>query len=186
MLSPSSLEFPDQQVGTIGIASAALLSNAGSTCLEILGISATHDFTQSNNCGTGLPAGSSCNIAVRFEPLSAGARTGTLSVSSNFGGALQTALSGNGVVPIAGISPGPLNFGSQVLTTASSSQSLTITNTGSGSLHISTIGISGDFLQTGLSCVGFIAPGGNCAVYSRAARCSRVVEELSSTGAGTL
>ena len=42
----------------------------------------TGDFSQTNNC-TSVAVGGSCTVNVTFKPTAAGARTGTLTVTSN-------------------------------------------------------------------------------------------------------
>ena len=77
------------------------LTNSGKAVLAISGITAggtnLGDFVQSNNCGTSLAAGASCQISVTFTPGAAGARTATLSIADNGSGSPQTvSLTGSG------------------------------------------------------------------------------------------
>ncbi|MGH9762109.1 MAG: hypothetical protein ACREAC_14885, partial [Blastocatellia bacterium] len=41
------------------------------------------DFSETNNCGTSVPAGASCAISVKFVPVAAGSRSATLVVTDN-------------------------------------------------------------------------------------------------------
>src|SRR5262249_34977236 len=96
-LSPTSLTFGSQTVGTTSAAQGLTLSNTGTAALAISGIATSGDFAQTNNCGTSLAAGANCTINVTFTPTATGARTGTLSVTDNAAGSPQTAsLSGTG------------------------------------------------------------------------------------------
>src|SRR5207248_11560613 len=94
-------------------------------------------------------AGANCSINVTFTPTALGARTGTLSVTDNAGGSPQTvALSGNGTAPAVGLAPTSLGFGNQPLATISAPVTVTLTNTGTAALTISSFAASGDFTAT--------------------------------------
>jgi hypothetical protein len=97
-LSPSSLNFGNQAVGTSGSPMTVTLGNTGTAPLNIAGITASGDFSQGNNCGTSLIAGAQCSIAVTFTPSTSGTRTGTLTIQDNAGSGTQTVgLTGVGV-----------------------------------------------------------------------------------------
>ena len=100
-LSPTSLTFASQTVGTASSAQTVTLSNSGTAALSLSGVSVggtnAGDFSTTNNCGTSLSAGGSCAILVTFTPQAAGSRAATLSISDNAAGSPQTvALSGTG------------------------------------------------------------------------------------------
>src|SRR5439155_1098217 len=104
-LSPTSLTFPSQTVGTTSAAQAVNLSNSGSAALSITSIAITGtnsgDFAQNNNCPLSpstLAAGAKCTINATFTPSATGTRSATLTVSDNATGSPQTvALSGTGI-----------------------------------------------------------------------------------------
>lgn len=100
-LSPSSLTFTNQNVGTVSAPQTVTLTNTGTSILNITTISTTGDFVQTNTCGAKfntLNVGESCTIAVSFQPTASGARTGTVSISDNASGSPQgVALSGIGL-----------------------------------------------------------------------------------------
>ena len=97
-LSPSSLNFGNQQTGTTSAAQTVTLTNTGGATLTISSISVTGVFGQTNGCGATLAPLGSCNISVTFSPAATGAASGTLSVSDNASGSPHTAsLSGTGV-----------------------------------------------------------------------------------------
>ncbi|MGO9269953.1 MAG: choice-of-anchor D domain-containing protein [Terriglobia bacterium] len=99
-LSPSSLSFSTQIVGTTSAAQGVTLSNTGNAALSISGIAASGDFAQSDTCGSSVGAAASCTINVTFTPTQGGSRNGTLSVTDNAGGSPQSVgLSGPGQVP---------------------------------------------------------------------------------------
>ncbi len=94
-LSPTSLTFAQQTVGTTTATQAVTLMNSGQVALTLTSIAASGDFAQTNNCGASVAPGANCTIAVTFTPTVAGSRTGMLTVTDNAGGSPQTvALSG--------------------------------------------------------------------------------------------
>ncbi len=85
-LSPASLKFSGQLVGTTSDAQAVSLSNNGSMALTVSKIAVTGNFSQTNNCGSSLPAGSSCSVKVTFTPKAGGSLTGSLTITDNNNG----------------------------------------------------------------------------------------------------
>ena len=97
-VSPASLTFTSQNTNTTSNAQTVTLSNPGNAVLSVTSISATGNFSESNNCGTSVAASGSCAIQVAFTPLSAGTLTGTLTIQDNASGSPQTvSLTGTGV-----------------------------------------------------------------------------------------
>lgn len=92
-LSPIGVNFGDQKVGTKSAAVPVTLTNVGTTALSISQITITGtdrgDFSQTNNCGTGVPAKGTCTIKVTFQPTAKGSRSAKVSVSDNGGGSPQ-------------------------------------------------------------------------------------------------
>ena len=99
-VSPSSLIFAHQAVGTTSAISTITVSNRGSDLLSIAGISVTGnnaaDFRETSGCGNSLAAGDTCNISVVFSPLDVGSRLASLSIAHSASGSPQIiALSGS-------------------------------------------------------------------------------------------
>jgi hypothetical protein len=95
-LSTNLLTFPVQLVGTSSSTQTVTISNVGSAPLQISGITASGDFSQSSSCKT-IAAGTSCAVTVTFTPTAAGARSGFLTLSDNDPSKTQSvALSGTG------------------------------------------------------------------------------------------
>ena len=172
-LSPASLTFSDQNVGTRSAPQAATLSNTGNAPLALSSITIagadSGDFAQTNNCGSSLAAGAHCTISVTFTPATTGTRTATLAVSDNASGSpQQVSLTGTGTRPAASVSPTSVLFVlPQLVGTTSAPQTVTLSNTGTGTLTISSIAISGgnsgDFAQTN-NCGSSVAPGASCSI----------------------
>jgi hypothetical protein len=97
-LSPTSLTFPGQFVGTTGLPQNVTLTNNGDLPLTISSIQASAQFGASNGCTSSLAAGVNCTISVFFDPSAAGTQTGTLTVTDNAPDSPQTVqLSGTGM-----------------------------------------------------------------------------------------
>lgn len=116
-----------------------------------------------------VAAGASCTVSLTFTPAQAGARSGSLTVTSNGTGSPQSvALTGTGVAPA---SPGALSFaasvefGTQLVGSTSAPQALVITNVGGSPVQVSSVASSqpGEFAITGSTC-GSVAPGATCSV----------------------
>lgn len=112
-LFPSSLTFDSQVVGTTAPAQLVYVTNVGADALTIGSITTSGDFGQTNTCGASVDPGASCTIAVTFAPLSAGSRTGTLTLVDSAAGSPHTInLSGTGgVVPSSGTPAGAYAIG---------------------------------------------------------------------------
>jgi hypothetical protein len=162
-LSPTSLTFPAQPLGTSSSAQSVTLSNTGNASLGITSIKASGDFSQTNTCGSSVAASASCTLSVTFKPTAAGTRTGVVTITDNASPATQTvSLTGTGVAtPLVSLSPASLTFPAQNVGTSSSAHSATLKNTGSATLRITSITVSGDFSQTN-TCGPNVAAGASC------------------------
>jgi len=140
-LTPSSLTFSSQAVGTTSAAQTVTLKNSGTAALTIntIGMSGTNagDFAQINTCPISpstLAAGASCSISVTFTPTATGTRSASLSITDNASGSPHTvALSGTGsstsnVIFSDGFESGSLP-GNWTSTSVSTSNSLSLDST---------------------------------------------------------
>jgi len=167
-VSPSSLTFAPQNLGTTRAAQVVTLSNTSGTALTISNTVAAGDFAQSNNCAGSLGAGAGCTISVTFTPTSIGTRTGAITIMDNAADSPQTVtLSGLGLRPVVCL-PGSLSFPSTVEFTTSHSQTVTCTNTQSASVTFSSITTNlTDFGVTNsgtCSTLSPLLPGGHCTI----------------------
>jgi hypothetical protein len=166
-LSQASLSFANLAVGSTSAAQVTTLTNERNTPLNIAGISASGDFAETDNCGGTLAAGVTCTINVTFTPTFPLSRVGSITVTDDASNSPQTlALSGIGVGPAVTLAGGSL--GNQLVTTSSTAQVVSLTNSGNASLTISSIAIggtnSGDFTQinTCPSSSATLAASANC------------------------
>ncbi len=153
-LTPISLSFGNQNVGTSSAAQTATLTNVGTSALEIgkIGItgSGSKNFSQTNNCGSSLGGGASCTISVTFAPTAGGTFAASLSVNYKGTASPQSVtLSGTGVTPpTVTLLPTRLSYATQLVGTSSPEQTASLSNTGDQTVSISNIAVSGPFTET--------------------------------------
>jgi len=98
-LSATTLGFGNAIYGGQSSAQVVTLANVGSAPLRInsIAMSGNGDFAQAGNCGNSLSASAQCSLTVTFTARALGARSGTLSISSNAAGSPHTVqLTGTG------------------------------------------------------------------------------------------
>ena len=82
-LTPSSIAFPAQVVGTTSDAQIVTVKNSSTVAVALTSIvSSSGSFPEINSCGASLAAGASCSLYVAFDPASAAASTGSISITS--------------------------------------------------------------------------------------------------------
>ena len=162
VLTPASLTFATQAVGTTSAPQTVALLDAGSQPLSIISIKASGDFAESNTCGGAVSTGTSCTISVTITPTTTGTRTGAVTITDNAAGSPhQLSLTGTGGgEPAVTFSRASLTFAAQILGTESTPQPVTLKNTGSAELDMS-ISTTGDFVQTN-DCTGALQPTQSC------------------------
>ena len=173
-LSPPSMTFASQALGSTSSAQAATLTNSGGTTLNITSIALTgansSDFAQTNNCGASVAAGANCTISVTFMPSASGSRTASVTITDNASGSPQTVSlsgTGTGTAALVSLSPTSLAFGNQPVDMTSSAQTVTLSNTGNAALSITSLALTGtnasDFAQAN-TCGSSVAAGANCTI----------------------
>jgi hypothetical protein len=150
-LSPSSITFPGQYVGTSGLPLTVTATNPGSAPLAITSVTtSSNSFGVLNACGGSLAAGSSCAIGVFFDPTSSGPVSGMLTIADNASGSPQTVLlSGSG----------------QDFSFTSSSSTQTVTPGSTATYTIAVNPIAGFNQTVALSCSG-TPTGSTCSLSS--------------------
>ena len=168
-LSPTSLTFATQIILTASLPQAITLTNSGAAPLSISGITITgvnaSDYTQTNNCGNGLPVNGTCSINVIFKPAGIDTRTAAVTITDNAPGSPQA-------VPLTGVgtqvklTPAALKF-PKVLVNSSFTKNVVFANVGTTAVHISGISVtganSGDFAEKS-GCGGTVAPKSKCTI----------------------
>jgi Bacterial Ig-like domain (group 2)/Abnormal spindle-like microcephaly-assoc'd, ASPM-SPD-2-Hydin len=167
-LSPTGLAFGNENVGSTSAAQTVTLTNVGTTALTGVSVATSSAmFTQTNTCAANVPPGGTCAISVKFAPTAPGVVQGSLSITDSAGDSPQpVSLAGTGVSgPFASISPFSLTFGPQAPGTTSPAQTITVTNTGTSALSVSTVSaVPSDFKETD-NCADFtIQPTNSCTI----------------------
>jgi hypothetical protein len=94
--SPGGLTFAPTPVGSASTVQAVTVTNTGGASATVSAVSASGDFTQTNNC-TQLVPGAACTVSVTFRPFATGTRTGSVTVTSTATNSpLTVPLSGTG------------------------------------------------------------------------------------------
>jgi hypothetical protein len=136
--APTSLSFAGQLIGTTSASKAVTLTNSGTGTLSIpaSAISASGDYSQTNNCPTTLNAGANCTITVTFKPSVSGSILGEITVNDSAPSAIQLVnLTGTGVTPLT-FAPTTLAFGTVTVGTTSPGKTVTLTNNQNTTLNI--------------------------------------------------
>jgi hypothetical protein len=167
--SPNTpISFPTQLVGTTSAPQKITLTNTGATALSIAQrrISGPFQFASGTTCRSSVAPGTNCTLSMTFTPIVIGVKSGLLSISDSASSKPQVIeLSGTGTV--ISLSPTSLNFGSQKVGTKSAPQNVTVTNTGSTTVSVTSVKITGsdskDYSETN-TCGTQIDPGANCTI----------------------
>jgi hypothetical protein len=173
--NPTSVTFAGQVTGTTSAASTVTLKNNGTTGLQVtalaLGGANAGDFAVSSApLPITLAAGGSTDVNVTFTPAAAGARAGSLTVSSTDPvGNVVVSLAGTGLSPAKlQVSPTAMQFPNTTLGSSSGPLTLTLTNTGGVNLSVQSLTLSGtnssDFTLSPVTLPLTIAPAASSTV----------------------
>ena len=152
-VSPATLTYASQTVGTTSATQTVTMSNTGGTALTVSSITNgnTADFVLTAPVTPlTINAGASQTFTVAFKPATSGAKSATITVASTAGNETVSA-SGTGVAAGAlSVSPAALTYASQTVGTTSAIQTVTMSNTGGTALTVSSItnGNTADFVLT--------------------------------------
>jgi len=134
VVTPDSLTFSGQVVGTTSAGQALTLRNDGSGTVTGINVAVTAPFSQAGgSCGATLAPNSACTINIVFTPTATGAASGTATITSNVtvnGSPVSLSGTGTAAVRTASVSPTSLAFGNWATGTTSNVQTVTVINTG--------------------------------------------------------
>jgi len=137
------------------------LTNTGSSFVTINQIQTVGDFSETDNCGSGLGAGGSCQLTVAFTPTDTGPRKGNLIIwDSDPASPHQGLLSGTGTA--VNVKPGYLALTAKVGHTSNPKQ-VTVTNISKVSLYLPSITVAPPFYQTN-DCTTELSAGAYCTI----------------------
>jgi len=171
-LSTEALQFNS----TLNVQSAAqkvTITNTGTLPLTFSNITIwganQMQFSQTNNCGSALAAGLSCDVNVKFKPtwVNPAGMSATLNVNTSSPYVSKAvALSGRVDVSSYTVTPGMLEF-SSAMNVQTAVQTITVSNTGTLPMAISSISVGGtnalQFAQNN-NCGSSLAVGASCVV----------------------
>ncbi len=174
-VSPGSLTFASQEVGTPSPTQFVNITNTGATPVSLqnsvtIGVD-PFDFPNFIQSSAGCPnpgvvqPGATCQVNVDFDPTAPGARSATLQISGNFTTSPQTvSLSGTATAQQASLNPTSLTFAGTQVGTTSAPQTVTLTNT-STTQNLTSIQVgapSANFNLATNTCPAVLAPSGSC------------------------
>lgn len=119
--------------------------------------------------GSGLPNAPVTQLAAAPAMATGDGRTGELRAATYGRGIWQIPLlsAGSASEATMSLSPGALDFGSQPVATASGTQTVTVTNSGTASLSVGSIAVTGDFTESDTCTSAPIASGLGCVITVR-------------------
>ena len=143
------------------------LVNTGSVALMPATPLITGDFANTGDTCSGatVAAGANCSIQVTFVPQTTSPLTGEMTVYANvYGGQLTIDLNGTGApaTGVVSVSPSSLGFGDLVIGATSVQKAVTLTNSNSGAISISSIAVTAPFIIAGNSCGTSVAATSEC------------------------
>jgi hypothetical protein len=120
-------------------------------------------FPATTTCLGQLDPETSCAVTVSFTPLAAGTRRALLSVSFSDRAALTVPLGGEGIEAVIQLEPTSLDFGPVAADMPDSlTKTVSLTNTGSAPLTITTITSSDRQFSVESRCASTVAVGNSC------------------------
>ena len=164
-LSPLSLAFTSQAVGSASAAKIVTVSNTGTGPLSSVNIATSGDFAQTNTCGAQVNNGASCTISVTFTPTTTGARSGAVTINDSLGTQTVSLSGTGGTAPAAALSLSGNNiFASQVVGNTSAAQVVTLSNGGNAAANISSIAVGTTEFAQSNNCGTSLAAGATCSI----------------------
>jgi hypothetical protein len=166
-----ALNFGNQNDGTTSAPLSITVTNTGNSTLtvssvQIAGTNAA-DFKETNTCTTGVAPQATCKITVTFTPSISGTENATVTLTDNAPDSPEsTTLTGVGVggsAPAVTLNPTSLTFATELVGVTSPAQNVTLTNSGTATLTITSITTTGDFAQTN-NCGATVAVGASCTI----------------------
>ncbi len=172
-VSPATMEFSPQPVGSESALQYVIIRNDGSGALSFGAVTTQGDFAATQNfassrgpCMNDLPPGGSCEIGVVFRPASAAPLEGLLRIETNAPDpVVSVRLIGTGMStePARTLSvPESVTFEPQRVGTRSSGAAVAIGNNSASVVSINQLAATGDFSVSD-TCTT-IAAGGSCSV----------------------
>jgi hypothetical protein len=171
---PAALTFQAQEEHLGSPTQYVYLINTGTAAVTISGVtSGSTDYTGETGCNTvTIQPNGNCYLGITLTPTVSGTDNSTLKVSSNATGSPQTiTLTGSGAATLATmqLNPAGLAFPTQVVSTTSAIQPITLVNNSASTVSAIAIATSGtdktDFAISSNSCGTTLAAATQCSFY---------------------
>jgi hypothetical protein len=177
LLSAMSLSFGSLSVGQpSGPQTLTILSNGGQALslnsFTFTGANSGDFAITSDTCPvpSALPPGQSCSVLISFTPSGAGNRAAAFTITDNASPAMESVqLNGTGLNPAPAVSliPASLNFAT-VTQGTTTSLPISVKNSGTATLHISSVAIAGananDFSSSSPTCTAPLLANSTCTI----------------------
>ena len=171
-VSPASLAFSTQAVGTASATKVLTISNTGGLAavnvgFQIAGTSASSFSVSGSTCAATLNAASSCTVQTIFTPATAGENSAALIISSATAGVtpVTVPLSGAGEAPNGlNVAPAQLMFSATVVASSSAVQTVTVSNNSAVPAGQLTLSVTPGFALMQNNCAASLAAGASCTV----------------------
>jgi hypothetical protein len=154
------------------------VENAGTQALNFSALNLTGaavgDYTRGGSCtaGTPLAVGALCTVAITFQPTALGARSASLTITSDASnGPATVTLSGTGVpipAPVVTLAPTAIDFGAQTVgNSLYPTRVIRLSNTGNAPLASIAVSLTGAAYSTASVCPATLAPAAGCDIEIR-------------------
>ena len=166
-LTPNLLDFGNVDISTTAGPLDIVLNNASGVALNPLTVTVvgSAQFTETNTCGASLANAANCTLQVSFTPTNDGLDAAILRVFDNGVKIAEAALLGTGISePQVTLNPTALAYGDQAVGVASAPRQVSVENSGTADLLVSSINTSGgDYTIIADTCTGTpVAAGNSC------------------------
>ncbi len=169
-VTPNALSFPTTSTGSNSAPMSVQIQNTGQATVQLKSrsISGTNSAEFSlgtgSTCGSSLSANATCTVPVVFTPSQPGTRTAQLQIVSS-GNTATVGLSGSAVNPAhLTLTPTSLPFPDTGVGSISSSETITVQNTGGAAAQLGSGTVSSDYRITSNGCGTTLAGGASCAI----------------------
>jgi FG-GAP-like repeat/Abnormal spindle-like microcephaly-assoc'd, ASPM-SPD-2-Hydin len=173
-VAPTILSFPGTEGGVASKPLTFTVTNGGKTAVGIASVAIqgaeAGDYSQTNTCGTSIPANKNCVVTVVFDPQGVGTRTAQIVVTTTTGSSLGVVASGLGIVTLS-IGPNPHTYPTTLLNKQSAPFTATVKNSSGLTITFTSVGLTGfdtqDYVITQNNCGGngsTLAPHTSCTI----------------------
>jgi hypothetical protein len=165
-ISPSSLAFGNETVGTTSKTKSFTLTNTGKAPLKFTSVTASGNFAiEHSTCSGQLGESGECIVVVTFTPTQLGALTGSVTITDNAPNSPQVvALSGTGTAD-ATLTPATAKYPKTKAGTSSAAKTFTFSNKEkTAALTSVSASTTGNFAITSNTCTSTLAASSKCTI----------------------